>query len=131
MLSLEKVLKGVDYREKVMLPFYQEEVEIRPLSDSEFAEARRKSGVVKVAGSLDKAKGSGDMSDIDMVAVDSSVAALHLALAQIGLVDPLLRNNADKLMGGSIQIIGDAIIQLTTAARNEILNFTTEKKDKE
>lgn len=135
MLTLEKVLRGIDYREKVYLDFYEEEVEVRPLSDAEFAEARRKSGIIKVATALEKAQASGvteeDMANIDLVAVDSSVAALHLAIAEVGLVDPLLRNNVSSLMGGSIQIIGEAIIKLTTAARNEILNFSMEKKDKE
>lgn len=135
MLTLEKVLKGIDYREKIMLPYYEEEVEVRPLSDAEFAEARRKSGIIKVASALEKAQASGvteeDIDKLDLVAVDSSVAALHLALAEVGLVDPLLRNNASQLMGGSIQIIGEAIIKLTTAARNEVLNFSMEKKDKE
>jgi hypothetical protein len=134
MLSLEKVLKGIQYHEEVLLPFYEEKVEIRPLSDSEFAEARRRSGVIKIAGAIERAKAEhpdetmNDMN-LDLIEVDASVSALHLAVAEMGLVDPELRKNASKLMGGSLQIIGDAIINLTTAARNEILNFSTQTKE--
>lgn len=135
MLSLDTVLKGIEHREKIMLPYYQEEVEIRALSDSEFAEARRKSGIIKVASALEKAKATekeeGDLSGIDLVEVDASVAALHLVIAEMGLVDPKLSKNASKLMGGSVQIIGEAIIKMTTSARDEVLNFSTAKKGKE
>jgi hypothetical protein len=131
MLTLDKVLKGVDYREKVMLPYYEEEIEVRPLSDSELAEARRVSGVARIASTIDMAGNTDklDFSKIDVVEADSAVSALHLQLAKMGIVDPLIRENAEKLMGGSLQIIGDAVVKLTANARNDILSFTGARKD--
>ena len=125
MLNLEQVLKGIEYRETIHLPFYNEDVEIRPLSDSEFAEARRKSGIIKVANTIQKKNIPTD----NLAEIDTAVSALHLALVEIGVTDPQIRDNANKLMGGSLQLIGEAIIKLTTASRNDILNFSTATKD--
>lgn len=125
MLTLDQVLKGCEYRENITLPFYEETIEIRPLSDAEFAEARRKSGIIKIVNALNESKDGLPTDKLEEI--DSTVSALHLALAEIGIVDPTLRANASNLMGGSLQIIGEAILRLTTASRNEILNFSTAK----
>jgi hypothetical protein len=130
MLTLDKVLRGVDYREKVMLPFYQEEIEVRALSDSEFAEARRISGIIKVAHLIEKANTNKDDPSVNMGEIDSAVSLLHLELAKMGIVDPLIREHANELMGGSIQIIGEKIIGLSEAARNDILSFFGQAKEK-
>lgn len=120
-LSIATVLQGSDYKYDVALPYYDgETVTVRPLTDAEFAGVRERSGLLELAREMETSK---DENAVDVVKADSCLAKMHLELCKIGIVDPKLRNGAEKLMGGSIQILGEQILKLTTASRAELLTF--------
>jgi hypothetical protein len=132
-LTLAKVLAGINYHEDVLLPFYGETVTVRPLSDSEFAMARTRSNLFSIAKELGVSGVSENSEEIDpensdLSAVDARVSALYLELCKLGIVDNEIRNNVEKLQGGSLAILGAKILELTTATKAETLSFSGAQK---
>lgn len=142
----ELVLKGINHREKVHLPAYGVDVEVRPLSDLELAACRRDS---KILSAISKSGVTtvDSLIDADPVTIINkfskiengpeelldSVFKLYREIVKRGVTNPELREIVDNpnkdipgepekvmvielLTGGSIPLIAEKILEITTGS---------------
>lgn len=152
-ITKEAIIKGIDHREDVFLPAYQDVVTVRPLSDIEMAECRSEAGILGIMGeigidpntSMDEDRLNKLITDKPEVLtkLDRANQRLYRSLAKRGVVNQDLREMVDNpsrdlpgepskvmavelLMSGSLQIIGQKILEISMG---DIKNFLTQSKE--
>jgi len=154
-LNKSLVLKGIEYRTEVYLPAYDATIEVRPLSDIEFAECREEArifNILKTLGISVKDLESKNQIDVQKILnsdetsfdlLDAQMNTLYRAAAKRGIVDPELRALVDNprkgepgepdsvmvlelLTGGSMALIGAKILEITSSPPKDIANFSNQ-----
>jgi len=146
-LSKSVIIQGIDYREDVFLPAYNATVTIRPLTDVELFECREAAGIIDILARRGITGGS-DKEILEKISSDPEImrdwitasSKLAVQAARYGIVDPELRELVDNplkgqpgqpdkvmalelLRGGSLELIGYRVIEITSG---DISNFTTQ-----
>lgn len=146
------ILQGIDYREDVYLPTYDCTVTVRPLTDLELYECRRKSGIMDIISKMGIMGKNAEKEILDMITNDPNVSKewmlaysrLMIEVAKCGVVDAELREMVDNplkgqvgqpdtvmaielLRGGALDIIGARILEITTGS---VANFSIQKTEK-
>jgi len=115
---------GIGYRKCITVAAYNgAEVEIRPLSDLEFARILNKTNLSDTEG-----MGADLMEGANLPEV-GKLYDLMIAICKVGIVDPDLRGMVDQLVKGASVEIGTEILALTTASEDEVEDFSTVPKD--
>ena len=128
MISKELILEGTRFRKNVHVTVYDDDVEIRPLTETEIAKVFKK---VEEAG----------FSTTDPKLSDNYI--LQIEACRYGIVDPALHEivNPDapkssqqevfeNMVGNALIEIGREIINISTVGSQELVDFFKEQKAK-
>ena len=123
-LTKELIEGGIGYRKCITVSAYDDaEVEIRPLSDLEFARILNKTNLSDTEG-----MGADLMKKANLPEV-GKLYDLMIAMCKVGIVDPDLRGMVDQLVKGASVEIGAEILTLTTGPEEEVKDFSMVPKD--
>ena len=123
MISKELILEGTKFRKNVHVTVYDDDVEIRPLTESEIAKVFKK---VEESG----------FSTTDPKLSDNYI--LQIEACRYGIVDPALHEKVEncncevfeQMVGNALIEIGREIINISTVGSQELIDFFREQKAK-
>ena len=123
MISKELILEGTKFRKNVHVTVYDDDVEIRPLTESEIAKVFKK---VEESG----------FSTTDPKLSDNYI--LQIEACRYGIVDPALHEKVEnsnsevfeQMVGNALIEIGREIINISTVGSQELIDFFKDQKAK-